>query len=299
MRRTLIGLGFPAEMLDVVHQAMPEDQAIWDAVGRDRRPGRGSGPLTVGFVGSAYPHKGPQLLVEAAQLVDCDLRVRIHGEVPRTFAERLQALDQRGVVELAGAFSHSELPAILAGLDAAVIPSLWWDCAPLVVAECLAGRLPVVAAEHGRHPRLRRARPQRAAVRRALGARTRGRARAARARARPARAAAGRHRGPEAVRGVRRRARGDLRRRSRGAGADARARPSPSAGSETSRRRRASRRSIARWGSACAPGTSRSPWSAAPRTDRSAMRRRRMRPRWRCATSGRPTSRGPRREGSR
>ena len=152
MRRTLIGLGFPAEMLDVVHQAMPEDQAIWDAVGRDRRPGRGSGPLTVGFVGSAYPHKGPQLLVEAAQLVDCDLRVRIHGEVPRTFAERLQALDQRGVVELAGAFSHSELPAILAGLDAAVIPSLWWDCAPLVVAECLAGRLPVVAANMGGIP---------------------------------------------------------------------------------------------------------------------------------------------------
>jgi glycosyltransferase involved in cell wall biosynthesis len=152
MRRTLQGLGFPAQMIDVVHQAMPEDGAIWDAVGRDRRPGRSGDVLTVGFVGSAYPHKGPQLLVEAAQLVDCPIRVRIHGEVPRAFAEQLISMDRRGVVELAGAFSHAELPEILSGLDAAVIPSLWWDCAPLVVAECLAGRVPVIGANMGGIP---------------------------------------------------------------------------------------------------------------------------------------------------
>jgi glycosyltransferase involved in cell wall biosynthesis len=152
MRRTLQGLGFPPRMLDVVHQAMPEDGAIWDAVGRERKPGRAGEVLTVGFVGSAYPHKGPQLLVEAAQLVDREIRVRIHGEVPRAFAEQLLSLDRRGVVELAGAFSHSELPEILSGLDAAVIPSLWWDCAPLVVAECLAGRVPVIGANMGGIP---------------------------------------------------------------------------------------------------------------------------------------------------
>ena len=152
MRRTLLGLGFPGQMIDVVHQAMPEDDAIWDAVGRDRRPGRVGEVLTVGFVGSAYAHKGPQLLVEAAQRVDCEIRVRIHGEVPRAFAEQLLALDRRGVVELAGAFSHAELPEILSGLDAAVIPSLWWDCAPLVVAECLAGRVPVIGANMGGIP---------------------------------------------------------------------------------------------------------------------------------------------------
>jgi glycosyltransferase involved in cell wall biosynthesis len=152
MRRTLQGLGFPAEMIDVVQQAMPEDGAIWDALGRERVPGRAGEVLTVGFVGSAYPHKGPQLLVEAAQLAACEIRVRIHGEVPRAFAEQLQSIDRRGVVELAGAFSHAELPEILSGLDAAVIPSLWWDCAPLVVAECLAGRVPVIGARMGGIP---------------------------------------------------------------------------------------------------------------------------------------------------
>jgi glycosyltransferase involved in cell wall biosynthesis len=154
MRRTLGGFGFPAEMIDVVHQAMPEDGAIWDALGRTRVPGRSGECLTVGFVGSAYPHKGPQLLIRAAQLTEREIRVRIHGEVMPAFAAKLMALDTRGVVELAGPFSHSELPGILAGLDAAVIPSLWWDCAPLVVAECLAGRVPVIGANMGGIPDL-------------------------------------------------------------------------------------------------------------------------------------------------
>ncbi|HEY3612972.1 MAG TPA: glycosyltransferase, partial [Gaiellales bacterium] len=152
MRRTLEGIGFPHDLLDVVPQAMPEDGAIWDALGCDRVPGRLAGPLTVGFVGSAYPHKGPQLLVRAAQLASSEIRVRIHGEVPRAYAAQLAAMDTRGVVELAGAFSHAELPSILAGLDAAVIPSMWWDCAPLVVAECLAGRVPVIGANMGGIP---------------------------------------------------------------------------------------------------------------------------------------------------
>ncbi len=65
-----------------------------------------------------------------------------------------------------GAYSHAELPGILAGLDAAVIPSLWWDCAPLVVAECLAGRVPVVASRMGGITDFVRARAQRPAVRR-------------------------------------------------------------------------------------------------------------------------------------
>ncbi len=39
------------------------EQEIWEQVGRDRAPGRVGDELTVGFLGSAYPHKGPQLLV--------------------------------------------------------------------------------------------------------------------------------------------------------------------------------------------------------------------------------------------
>src|SRR4051812_41175559 len=77
MRRTLVNHGYPAEMIDVVRQAVPAADAVWERVGRDRAPGRTGDKLTVAFLGSAYGHKGPQLLVEAAQRTRADLRVVI------------------------------------------------------------------------------------------------------------------------------------------------------------------------------------------------------------------------------
>jgi glycosyltransferase involved in cell wall biosynthesis len=161
VRRTLIAAGYPAEMLDVVRQGMPHDMEIWERLGRERAPGRaaagdgaatGDGTderLTVAFLGSAYPHKGPQLLVQAAQRTNARLRVQIHGEVPDAFAEHLRHADGRGVLELCGAFQPSEIERVLAGVHVAALPSIWWDCAPLAAAECLAARVPVIAPRLG------------------------------------------------------------------------------------------------------------------------------------------------------
>jgi glycosyltransferase involved in cell wall biosynthesis len=152
MKRTLVTNGYPTEMIDVVRQAMPQEQEIWEAAGAHREPGRRGDSLRVGFIGSAYPHKGPSLLVEAAQRCTSEVRVQIHGDSHPRFAEHLRSLDNRGVVELCGPFSHGDLADRLAGIDVAVVPSLWWDCAPLVVAECLAAGVPVLAARMGGIP---------------------------------------------------------------------------------------------------------------------------------------------------
>jgi glycosyltransferase involved in cell wall biosynthesis len=150
--RTLVGAGYPPELVEVVPQAMPEPEAIWSALGAARAPGRKDGPLVVGFLGSAYPHKGVHVLVEAAQHTQAEIRVEIHGDVAPAYAQHLAALDARGAVHLAGPFASADLPAILGRLDVAVVPSATWDCAPLVVAECLAGRVPVVGARMGGIP---------------------------------------------------------------------------------------------------------------------------------------------------
>lgn len=152
VRRTLLGAGYPAELVEVVRQGMPVDGELWERLGRERAPGRAAGPggpLTVAFLGSAYPHKGPQLLIEAAQRLRANVRVLIHGEVPEAFAPTLRALDARGVCELRGAFSSEDLESVLAGVDVAVLPSMWWDCAPLAAAECLAARVPLVVPRLG------------------------------------------------------------------------------------------------------------------------------------------------------
>jgi glycosyltransferase involved in cell wall biosynthesis len=146
VRRVLIDQGYPAEMLDVVRQSVPSMDEAWERVGRDRRPGRvDDNVLTVGFFGSAYAMKGPQLLVEAAQRTRHAVRVRIHGELPAPMRRELERLDARGVVELHGAFSPDELPDLLSGVDAAALPSVWWDCANLAARECLAARVPLLA----------------------------------------------------------------------------------------------------------------------------------------------------------
>ena len=151
VRRTLVDQGYDPSALDVVRQCVPAEDEAWERVGRDRRPGRvdPDGPLHVGFFGSVYPHKGAQLLVAAAQDAAADLRIHIHGEVPERMAHELARLDRRGVVEIHGKFEPSELPDLLATIDTAALPSLWWDCAPLTAAECLAGRVPLLAPRMG------------------------------------------------------------------------------------------------------------------------------------------------------
>ena len=149
MRHVLTAHGYPREMIDVVRQAVPAADAAWEKLGRHREPGRRGDVLTVGFFGSAYPHKGPQLLIEAAQRADHDVRVLICGEISDRFAAQLRKLDHTGTLELTGAYTGDDLPALLGRVDAAVTPSLWWDCAPLAAAECLAGGVPLLAPRLG------------------------------------------------------------------------------------------------------------------------------------------------------
>ena len=152
VRLALMGSGYDPEMIDVVRQAMPHEGEIWAQVGKRRKPGRLRERLTVAFLGSAYPHKGPELLVDAAQRASAELEVRIIGEIAPDFGERLHSLDRRDAVQLYGSFAPSELGELLRDVDVAVLPSLWWDCAPLAAAECLAARVPLVVPRLGGLP---------------------------------------------------------------------------------------------------------------------------------------------------
>jgi glycosyltransferase involved in cell wall biosynthesis len=152
VRHALVGVGYDPAAVDVVRQAMPHEAEIWEQVGARRTPGRLRDRLTVAFLGSAYPHKGPQLLVAAAQQTAAGLDVHIIGEIGQDFAERLRKLDGRGVVSFQGSFAAADLAGLLADVDVAVLPSMWWDCAPLAAAECLAARVPLVVPRLGGLP---------------------------------------------------------------------------------------------------------------------------------------------------
>lgn len=116
----------------------------------DHTNGPNPKPLRVGFLGSIIPEKGVDVLVKAfADLPSGSATLKIHGSQqirPRYVAEmkRLSAVD----VQWAGVFSGSPSTA-LAAMDVLVVPSVWYENAPLVIAEAFAAGVPVVASDLG------------------------------------------------------------------------------------------------------------------------------------------------------
>ena len=111
--------------------------------------------LRFGFIGQVAPHKGVHLLVEAFRKLETrgrSLELHIYGglEPQPAYVARLRRIagdDTR--IHLHGRVANSEAPGILAGLDAAVTPSTWYENSPLSIMEAHAAGTPVITAALG------------------------------------------------------------------------------------------------------------------------------------------------------
>ncbi len=154
VRQIFINNGHSPERIRVLQQQPETVHYIWREVGNRRVPENPPGhPLKVGFIGSLLPQKGIHVLVAAGQMLDPG-QVEIHafGSGPPPYISKLEELDRKNMVRFHGHYKLAQLPDILAGLDLVVIPSVWEDCAPLVVAEALAARVPVIGSHIGGIP---------------------------------------------------------------------------------------------------------------------------------------------------
>lgn len=109
--------------------------------------------MQVGYLGQVSQHKGVKLLVEAWR--------KLQGTRPRTlhiyggvssdqFAQELRAAAQGDPsIHLHGRYAASERKQILAGLDAVVVPSIWYENRPATIEESLAAGVPVLTARLG------------------------------------------------------------------------------------------------------------------------------------------------------
>lgn len=132
--------GLPPSRLVVLRNAPRHRPAVASPELRDAVP-------TLLYAGRLSEEKGVDLLVEAARAVPA-VQLRIAGDGPeaealRRLAEGLANVHWLGRLEAAG------LDRERARAWAVVVPSRWWENAPLTVLEaCAAGR-PVLAADHG------------------------------------------------------------------------------------------------------------------------------------------------------
>jgi glycosyltransferase involved in cell wall biosynthesis len=147
MHARLANFGVPARKMRLVPYGVPvPDPARVRTAERADYDGR----LRIAFAGSLAANKGAHLLLEAMRMLP-DLAAEVALWGPRTdasYARRLDRLaDGDARIRFAGAFGTGEFAPILAWADVLVIPSLWYENAPLVLLEALAHRCPVIVAD--------------------------------------------------------------------------------------------------------------------------------------------------------
>lgn len=153
-RDLLIQHGANADRIAVVHQSPASTDDLWNNPELSRQGTRPlHDPLRIGFIGGVMPHKGVHVLVAAAQHFDSSqAEFHVYGFGSAEYVQRLQSLDRKGRVVFHGNYTHDMLESIARELDIAVVPSLWEDCAPLVLLELMAMRLPILGASIGGIP---------------------------------------------------------------------------------------------------------------------------------------------------
>ncbi|MBL8859445.1 MAG: glycosyltransferase [Planctomycetes bacterium] len=113
------------------------------------------GPLRVAFLGSLVPLKGAHILIEAWSGLAASVRARgelkLYGPArhhPEYQDALARAAEACGAI-LAGKIERDEVLSTLAETDLLVVPSLWFENAPLVILEALAARTPLLVSNLG------------------------------------------------------------------------------------------------------------------------------------------------------
>jgi glycosyltransferase involved in cell wall biosynthesis len=104
------------------------------------------------YLGRLVPEKGVATLIKAA--AKARVRLRIVGTGPEEDAMRRLAAELGGDVEFTGYLSGSALRDAIASARAVVVPSEWYENAPISVMEASALGRPVIGANIGGIPEL-------------------------------------------------------------------------------------------------------------------------------------------------
>ena len=120
-------------------------------------PGGAGRPTVFGYFGNLNPWKGVTVLLEAARLLiaeGLEFELRVHGGTPfqsEAFVAEIDRLfsDTAPTVQRRGPYRREDVAEFVAAVDCTVVPSIWWENAPLVIHEAQAQGRPVIASNIG------------------------------------------------------------------------------------------------------------------------------------------------------
>ncbi|MBG6159163.1 glycosyltransferase involved in cell wall biosynthesis [Labrenzia sp. EL_159] len=151
LREVYVRWGLPADKIGIIRNGRPDVEPV---------SGRASSDVpkrVFGFFGNLTPWKGIEVLLQAAQVLierEVEFELRVHGGAPfqsTEFIERIETLFKATaphVVRL-GPYKPHDVPDLIGPVDWVVVPSVWWENAPLVIAEAQQHERPVIVTGVG------------------------------------------------------------------------------------------------------------------------------------------------------
>ncbi|MDO9711417.1 glycosyltransferase family 4 protein [Paracraurococcus lichenis] len=149
-RERYIAAGWPAQRVMVMRNGIAPAAPAPHREAPDGRRDR------FGFFGHVNRFKGGLVLLEASRRLSkagVAHAVTLHGGAAYqsdSFREGFKAgLEAAPEARHRGAYGPAELPGLMARVDWVVVPSVWWENAPLVVQEAFLHRRPVICGNVG------------------------------------------------------------------------------------------------------------------------------------------------------
>jgi glycosyltransferase involved in cell wall biosynthesis len=109
--------------------------------------------INFGFIGTILPHKGVEVLVDAFKRVPSDnVRLKIYGgsfEEHEYYSRLLAKAEEDKRIEFCGDYDLNNIARVLEEINVVVVPSLWYENAPLVISTAQAFGIPVIATRLG------------------------------------------------------------------------------------------------------------------------------------------------------
>ena len=147
LREQFVAFGVPEEKI-LFHECGLQTEHI-----RPVEKSVGKAPLVFGYIGVVDPVKGVHLLVEAFQTLP-HAQLHIYGGeasyAPYPDEKHFRSqLANSSHIRCMGRYAQHELSRILAEVDVVIVPSIWYENAPLVIREAFLAQKPVITADFG------------------------------------------------------------------------------------------------------------------------------------------------------
>lgn len=150
LKQRYVEWGLAEDRIEVIPNGQPERPAVEFRQQERTKP-------TFGYFGNLNPWKGATVLLEAAhQLISegFDFELRVHGAAPFQSESFVSEIDQLfaqtwPVVQRRGAYRREDIAQLIQSVDCAIMPSIWWENAPLVIQEAQGQNRPVICSNIG------------------------------------------------------------------------------------------------------------------------------------------------------